>query len=276
MEEFLQIHEKRKKHFESLYKYVTLNIKEFSGAVGQGLEQNEKEWISKLVEGFELRYKHWPENEQQYLKQLYTRTTDLFTLCSLAFLHIAKDLPLVIAENLDAQSSNEEMLRKEEIYTMLEEPLEKALKDNWKKPFMIKLLLWEPLQLEDGFMAWIVRLRTKAWLHGRKISVAPDKQVSTRLLAGKVLEVMKNQQKKGRFRFWSKIMGLKLPGSLFNWLVLGILSVFTFELAGIFSAIALFLTGRLFPEFISSMVNKKLFDGFETGLDFDLKDTDNT
>lgn len=194
--------------FSSLYKNVTANILLYKSVLIVENKVNEACWIGDLVDGFQDRYDCWELVEAEYMRKLAQKRGRLFRLSALAFLHIAKDLPIVIAQNLNKKYTGEKILEFKALYNSLEQPLEKSLRGNWSKPYEVSFLTKKIFGIDKVFLNWMFNLRNRAWDCGLKILYAKNRQAAIDELSIKIIEAMEKAQK--RRRFWVRVLNLNL------------------------------------------------------------------
>src|SRR5262245_11896608 len=87
--------------FRLLYDEVT----ELMQLQSEGLEGKERLWFESLIQGFQTEYEAWPKKPHviRYLIRL-RGSWQLLRVMAHTFLHIAYDLPRVIADSLRPQS----------------------------------------------------------------------------------------------------------------------------------------------------------------------------
>lgn len=162
--------------FESLYRNVTRAMEEFRDDPANRLIRDEQKWITCLVDGFKARYDNWASAETSYLDTLYRRRPPrkLVRFAGHAYLHIAFDLPVVIAESLVTNKDGTKPLvsasRGSQIFGQLEDALESALRADWERPLSVEVAL--KLKWDDAVLGWVVGLRNSSWKHAVELADA--------------------------------------------------------------------------------------------------------
>jgi len=155
----------RTEEFELLYRRVTGVLQDFVRRKTNWSSDEEK-WFVDLISGFLNEFEIWdtpttPPSIRQYL-QLFDRESAQVRLASHAFLHIAYDLPRVIAQTLRPPSTE---ARLGQIFLEPSPLFLKAFVDFAKEGgfgLMGRLLGWKPSRIV-GF--WTLALRSQAWIH---------------------------------------------------------------------------------------------------------------
>jgi hypothetical protein len=254
------------KDFDSLYKLVTENITEYTGNKNNNLSSGDKVWITALVNGFKTKYEKWEFDEKDYLCKATASGGRLFRLSACAFLHIAKDLPVVIEQNLDKQMSGEEIFRHKTIYNHLEAPLEKSLSGDWDKPFKVSVLFWKGWHTEQIFLHWMFNLRQRAWDYALWLLYAPNISQAIDDLGKKVTGAMLEAQKKTWF--WDRVLSLRL--GFFSAIAASIAMIVLFNfhiLLDIVSIIAFFEGGDRLDSLFEKKIQQEFFTEFYFQLD---------
>jgi hypothetical protein len=259
------------KDFDTLYINVTNEIYKFIiDNSKNNLTVYEIDWINKLVDGFKARHDNWNLIEDKYLRQAYSKRGRLFWLSSCAFLHIAKDLPIIIEKNLDKTMSGKEIFRHKLIFNKLEIPLEESIKCEWEKPLGIKILFWKGWHTEKIFLHWMFNIRNRAWDYALLLLYSPNVKQSNNELNNKVLGAMISAQKKAAF--WDRVLSLRL--GIISSVVLSILTIVFFHFTILFeilTLLGLIESGRQFDKILEGKAYKDFFEEFY----FDLNEFDN-
>jgi hypothetical protein len=89
---------------------------------------------------------------------------------------------------------------------------------DWDKPFLIKFLLWRPLEFDAVFIGWLVNLRNGAWIHASQLASAAsehDRSILDKKLHQAVQQTLDHALKQSWP--WSRIFGLSSPGAVAIW-----------------------------------------------------------
>jgi hypothetical protein len=194
-ESFERLHKSRVLYFQSLYEQVMRAMEDFRENPNARLDQSDDRWISYLIKGFKERFDNWIPTEDFYLRKLYKKDAPLVMLTGHAYLHIAFDLPIIIGDSLSRCDNSEPLItvsRGSEIFEQLEHALSKALRADWRKPFLVDRALAH--NLDDALLGWMIGLRNTAWKHGVAIAEADEpsrSQVIERLHRDVTAKLMK-------------------------------------------------------------------------------------
>jgi hypothetical protein len=215
---FVEMHQSRVKHFDSLYRAVTVEMEKFRDR--ERLSKDKRQWLSYLIRGFQERFTNWIPNEVKYLEDLYNQRWDTLTLTGHAHLHVSYDLPIVIAQSFQAIGFSNDLIgqaRASQIYMALEKGFSSAVRSTWKKPFLVNFLLWRPLKTDPIFLSWLIQLRNGAWIHAVYLASVPEGDLPAvqSSLHGNIERNLKCALR--QFWLWSRIFSLRAPGALGGW-----------------------------------------------------------
>jgi hypothetical protein len=224
------VHRTRVAAFESLYDEITKQIEKYRDDGKNGLSDNEREWLTTLIIGFRERFKNWIPEETTYLRTIYERKrSDTFVLAAHAYLHIAYDLPLVIAGTLGPRTGsitpplNEHRAR--QLFLSLRETFERAFRSSWSKPTLVKLL--QAIDQGQGrpvFTSWVIQLRNGAWHSACDLAYARVDQPALKLHQ----QVQSNLERAlARFWLWDKIFAFQAPDPIAS-SIAGVITLLTF------------------------------------------------
>lgn len=158
------------------------------------------EWLGYLIDEFDNRYKRWNKmgSSQQIVDTIGTGKP-LMKLCGFAYLHIAVDLPIVIANSLPKIPINRNDAR------LLYLRLGLELADVYKE-YRYSISDGLPLYLAnrcglfhtkpmEAFAYWVVMLRTVAWVYGEYLSESSNRSKAETTLQRNVLTAIQNATK---------------------------------------------------------------------------------
>jgi Family of unknown function (DUF5995) len=220
-ETFADLHRRHVTQFKGLYDAVTKEIEQYRDNAENGLSEHEREWLTTLILGFRERFETWIPEETKYLQTLYGQTDEPFTLPCHAYLHIAYDLPLVIAATLQPRAgSNAPVVNKDrarQIFFSMTGAFKNAMNSDWPKPMMVALLQLRALDAEGLFLNWIALLRAGAWNSACDLAHAreTDRPTLRRKLHQQIYETLKNAR--AHSRIWGKIFALVPPDPIAMW-----------------------------------------------------------
>lgn len=143
------------------------------------LSDSEKDWFNFLIENFRAEFDEWPKDEKlrPYFDHFLGRPKPYRAMGG-AYLHIAYDLPRVIADSLAPERTFNDDLdfgRARGIYLQQTPTFFKVIEEYGTKmkifgPFALInfLISWinPRLSLAGVMGSWILALRTTAWVHG--------------------------------------------------------------------------------------------------------------
>ena len=193
--------DKTTKAFSLLYREVTKVMKQYS----DGLSQNEKEWLDYLIEAFWKNFEAWEYKTEvrDYLLQFKTRGVfAVYQLIGHAYLHIAYDLPRVIADShtntygnpltdpLDVSIPQAISMDRARAIYLGPGPNFLALMQKtsgwWSVSgvFSLSKIIPGSKSLMSTFGYWVIALRTIAWIHADNLRESAARTVlEERLLA---------------------------------------------------------------------------------------------
>lgn len=202
----IQKFEKRTEPFKLLYDEVS-NVMKDGGAK---LSSEERAWLEYLIAAFKRNYEAWEFKAElrDYLLRIEKRSLfRVYDLIGHAYLHVAYDLPRVIADSHSntrpGGSSFDElelkipqsidMDRARPIYLgfgprfleLMEKSSKKWAVAGW---FSLTKLIPGRNSLMRTFGYWVVSLRTVAWIHADSLREASDRKA----LEGKLLQAIKD------------------------------------------------------------------------------------
>lgn len=181
--------------FDAVYETVTKRMRVYQNRLDQ-----HKDWFEKLIIGFQEQRSLWdrssPHELDGYMSKWDISQSRLKHLSIAAYLHIAYDLPRVIANNHGPL----DLYDRYDVYVGAEHIFSEVLSDTARS---VKVVGWWPGLLSKSIAVserlfgktnafevmgqWVLKLRTTAWIHGQRLAVLPDEErteAEARLLAG--------------------------------------------------------------------------------------------
>lgn len=176
--------------FDRLYNEVTRALLNFvyEGRAKGAITSIEQRWFEQLILGFDAEFHAWdhPSNPdiRSYLALFESRgVSAALRLAAHAFLHVAYDLPRVIADNLSAYQPPQRIrlrslfLRPAPLFRQVfMEQLRKGFIGKIRRPFAYL----KPAEIA-GY--WLLSLRSVAWIHAETLADSNDRALMERQLA---------------------------------------------------------------------------------------------
>jgi hypothetical protein len=173
--------------FRSLYGRVTFSLLNYAASLAGGSHGTDYLWFKYLVDGFEAEYQKWATNP--HMRSYLERTDELSKagrLVLYAYLHIAYDLPRVIADSL-LTGNAPARIRCKQIFARADFTFIEAFgycSRIWSifgvYSIPLKCLYTVNGSLFDQFVEivgkWPLVLRNEAWDLGERLASAPNRQ----------------------------------------------------------------------------------------------------
>lgn len=173
--------------FKSLYSQVTFSLLNYASALAGGVYGPDYLWFKYLVDGFEAEYQKWATNPHM---RAYLERTDKLSkagrLVLYAYLHIAYDLPRVIADSLVIENAPAR-IRCKRIFARADFTFIEAFgycSRIWSifgvYSIPLRCLYTVNNSLFEQFVEivgkWPLVLRNEAWDLGERLASAPNRQ----------------------------------------------------------------------------------------------------
>lgn len=174
--------------FDKLYKEVTEALRSYvqEGRSKGEISNQEKLWFEALIKGFQNEFDAWPgyKNNHPYrYLELFSpsHVSPTLRLAAHAFLHVAYDLPRVIADNLDPGNLQQRprlrslFLRPAPLFRQVfTEQLRAGLFGTVLRPVGY-------LKSVEIIAYWVLCLRSVAWIHAETLIDSPQGRPSLEL-----------------------------------------------------------------------------------------------
>jgi len=168
--------------FDITYQVVTDRMR----AVASELNADEQDWVATLINEFQAERALW-HNKQEltgYGNSCTRLRVRLLQLAACAYLHVAYDLPRLIADNwpgLDEWSEGPNEFRAEQLYFRLGSAFPYAVTTvaGDRKVLGLPSFVWRiapgglRLSATYGVSHWVGHLRMAAWIHARRLAHEP-------------------------------------------------------------------------------------------------------
>ena len=176
------------KPFRNLYNLVTDELRTYAAALPGGERGSDYIWFKYLIDGFEAEYQKWPTSP--HIRPYLTRVDQLKKASRLvlyAYLHIAYDLPRVLADSF-SEPHIPGRLRCKEIFATANYIFTEAFdvcSRSWSTfgvnsipPTILKALnrSWFT-SFAQAFGSWPIMLRNEAWDLAQRLAAAGDRQI---------------------------------------------------------------------------------------------------
>jgi hypothetical protein len=167
--------------FARLYEDVTSALESFvlDGLIRGHITHWERDWFKTLIDGFTIEFRAWPDYPsghpiRAYLDAFEERTPAQLRLAAHAFLHIAYDLPRVIAGTLRTLPPPSRMALRS-LFLRPAPLFRQIMLDQMRRGTFG--ILFRPL----GFLRpaeilgyWLLALRSVAWIHAESLADSPN------------------------------------------------------------------------------------------------------
>jgi hypothetical protein len=163
--------------FHALYEAITDELYLFitEAEASGNANPDETTWFTLLIEGFADEFAGWATSPQPAIRnylRLFGSSSRLVKVAAHAFLHVAYDLPRVLATNMNHPNTDKVRLRN--LFLRPAPRLRQAFRDHLRAGRLGWVL--KPLgrfEAVDVLAYWIIALRSVAWIHAEILADAP-------------------------------------------------------------------------------------------------------
>jgi hypothetical protein len=256
--------------FHALYGTVTGQLRNRWCALRTSGGRNTARWLAFLIAHFRADYREWPTNHllADYIRIfLPRRVSPLMSLSGWVYLHVAHDLPLVIAESLSATSrlpgrGNPPIIDRVEarlLYTALTPEFAESFYATAKSG-RLGVRAWVGSRLpfsKQAFGAlayWVITLRQISWTYAECLADTGNTPAQQQRLR----DAVRVAAAKAASRFW--ILGLPIDPPLLALLPLSlVLSSPELALFGLVASVAMLACWRLYEARVIAGVGKLIY-----------------
>jgi hypothetical protein len=165
--------------FHDLYRAVTRALRQFvnDGSRVNAISDTEVDWFDDLIRGFDAEFYAWPVTANPHIRNYLDlfaarRVSTPLRLAAHAFLHVAYDLPRVIADNLKAYPL-QDRARLRSLFLRPAPLFRQVFMDQLRQGFVGTLGrpfgYFKPAEIA-GY--WLLSLRSVAWIHAETLADA--------------------------------------------------------------------------------------------------------
>ena len=164
--------------FEKLYSAITKDLDVFreEALSKKEINQIESDWFKAIVQGFTNEYNKWPTTNEAHIRKyldLYNNTSSrILRVSSHAFLHVAYDLPRVLADNMNIKGTNRIRLRNLFLRPtpLFRQTFSRHVKDGGLGFIFRPFGATPPVEM---LAYWVIALRSVAWIHAEILADNP-------------------------------------------------------------------------------------------------------
>src|SRR2546427_7433613 len=164
--------------FNGLYSAVTAELRQFVAVASRLGEatQEETDWFRAIIDGFTQEFALWPTTTQphirSYLDLFETTSSRILRVAGHAFLHIAYDLPRVLANHMTFPGTDRSRLR--DLFVrpapLLRQVFREHVRDGGLGLLLRPFGAAKPVEI---LAYWVIALRSVAWIHAEILADNP-------------------------------------------------------------------------------------------------------